>query len=254
MSGERPSPAWWALALVAYAAGVGGLVCVVVFLNGWVPAAIDGPVRHGVGAALAIDLALALAWGIQHSIMARAWFKEWLAATLPRFAHRSVYVLASGLTLIAVAVVWSPPPGELLVITDPVVAWILTVGGLAGWALQTAATFEIGHAELMGLAQVGRAGRGEREPRPEFRARFLYAWVRHPIQLGILIGLWVTPSLTVSRVVFAGLMSAYIVVGLRLEERALLREFGQEYRDYRGRVPMLFPWPRPGASSGGPGQ
>jgi protein-S-isoprenylcysteine O-methyltransferase Ste14 len=79
----------------------------------------------------------------------------------------------------------------------------------------------------------------------EFRTPPIYRVVRHPIQLGILIGIWAAPVMTVGHFVFTTAMSMYVFVGLFFEERDLVRQFGQRYLAYRQSVPKVIPrlWP-----------
>mgnify|MGYP000107881149 CR=1 FL=1 len=115
--------------------------------------------------------------------------------------------------------------------------------GLAacGWIMVVVSTFLIDHFELFGLRQAWAWLRGREFKTATFREWSLYRIVRHPMQLGVLIGLWATPDLTTSRLVFAGGFTAYVLLGLRYEERALAAQFGDRYHDYRARVPFLIP-------------
>ena len=54
--------------------------------------------------------------------------------------------------------------------------------------------------------------------------------------------MWSTPSMTVTQLTLAVLMTVYIHVGLYFEERALVRHFGARYEEYRRRVPKLIPF------------
>lgn len=228
-----------------YSAGVAGLAVCVVFLLG-LSAAPDVGSNDAPWwpAALAVDLALVTGWGLQHSVMARPAFKRWWTTKIPPHTERATYCLASGLALAAVCLAWQPLPGTLWHVSASPLRDVLSFGGLSGWVFLLAATFEIDHGELFGLKQAYRGVRNGAAPAASFQARYLYRIVRHPIQLGVLIGMWVTPTMTATRFAFATTMTVYILVGLYFEERALLREFGRAYADYRRRVPMLVPFLR----------
>lgn len=67
--------------------------------------------------------------------------------------------------------------------------------------------------------------------------------IRHPIYLGtilMIIGYWLfSPNLPTMVSVLCILL--YLPIGIYLEERKLIKKFGDQYRDYKRKVPSLFP-------------
>jgi protein-S-isoprenylcysteine O-methyltransferase Ste14 len=236
-----------AYALVAYVAFLGSFAALVIASTGLLPAivpAVDGPPRQGAGLALAVDLALVLAFGVQHSVMAREGFKRRLTRVVPPHLERSTFVLVSAVCTAAIAFCWAPVGGDVWTVQGGTsLALALQGVALAGFGLVVVASFAFDHFGLFGLAQGGR---------PAFRTPALYRVVRHPMMLGILVGVWAAPHMTIGHAVFGASMTAYILVGVHFEERSLLRELGESYARYRAEVPMLLPWPRPSAASRAP--
>ena len=125
------------------------------------------------------------------------------------------------------------------------IAQVLLIAGYAiGWLISGVATFLINHFELFGLQQVYFHLMEKKEPTPQFAERLFYKIVRHPIQLGIMVGLWCTPAMSMSHLMLSVTMSIYIIIGLYFEERDLVATLGQDYKDYQGRVRMLAPFPK----------
>ena len=231
-----------AYAVLAYAIGMAAMAGIVAFsFNVPVPRAVDvGPVGS-TGVALGIDVLLIALFGIQHSVMARPWFKRWLNRHVPEPLERATYVLATALVIVPILFLWRPVPGELFSVSNEAARGILWGLAGCGWLIVVVSTFLIDHFELFGLRQAWTWLRGRLFETATFREWSLYRIVRHPMQLGVLIGLWATPDLTVSRVVFAGGFTVYVLIGLWHEERALAAQFGDRYRDYQARVPFLIP-------------
>jgi len=205
-----------------------------------VPAGMDAPAHSGWPAAIAIDLALVALFGVQHSVMARPWFKRRWTRLVPEPAERATYVLCSGAALALLAWQWQPVGGTIWRVSGAGRIAVLACAA-AGWALALGATFAISHTDLFGLRQARLHARGARYEPPPFTEGGLYRLVRHPLLTGFLIVIWATPVLTVGHLAFAAALTGYILIGIRLEERDLLRGLGEAYRRYRAAVPALIP-------------
>ena len=230
---------------LGYAVGMVGLSLFMAYIGGWgLPRDINAAGTLGWPAALVINLIILLLFGVQHSVMARQGFKDWLAKYLPPAAERSTYVMLSGLACLLICFGWQSMGGVLWHIDSPVLRSLMLALQCGGWGLAVASTFMLSHPEMFGIEQTLAYAKERPSRRPEFNDRWGYAWVRHPIQLGVLIGIWASPTMSVTHLVLSVGMTVYIFIGLALEERDLLAEFGETYRDYQRRVPRLLPMPR----------
>ena len=191
--------------------------------------------------AVVVDVLLLALFGVQHSVMARAGFKRWWTRVVPPSAERSTYVLASNICLIALLVAWFPITHDIWRVTAQPWRAILTATTVVGWVITLLSTVLIDHFDLFGVRQVIARWRGRRLVEHKFSTPLLYRAVRHPLYLGFLIAFWVTPRMTLGHLLFTAGMTGYILLAVRFEERDLVRLFGDQYRDYRRRVPMLIP-------------
>jgi methanethiol S-methyltransferase len=215
------------------------------FVSGLVvPKTIDtGPVVP-MTEAFIVNILLMSLFAVQHSLMARRQFKEWWTQFVPKSVERSTYVLFSSLALVLLFWQWRPITSLAWQIADPQIAMAVTGLSFVGWLIVLTSTFLINHFELFGLHQVANNLTGRSMPAPRFRSPLYYQFVRHPIYLGFIIAFWAAPTMTVGHLLFAAVTTAYIVVGILLEERDLVELFGDDYRRYKDRVSMLVPWRR----------
>ena len=206
-----------------------------------VPKSIDTPASVSAGWAALIDMALIALFGLQHSIMARPWFKRLWTRLVPQPIERSTYVLVScALTFLLMwqwqgieAVVWDVRP--------PIARGLLWGLFATGWLLIPVASLMIDHFDLFGTRQVWLYLRGRPYRPPAFRTPLLYNRVRHPLYVGWALAFWATPTMTLGHLLFAGTLTLYMALAARIEERDLVGHFGDTYRAYQRRVPMFVP-------------
>ena len=229
--------------LASYVAFFVAILYAIGFLSGLVvPKSIDTGTAGPMAEAFIINLLLMSVFAVQHSVMARQGFKQWWTQFVPKSVERSTYVLFSSLALILLFWQWRPIPAVVWHIDNPQIAMAMIGLSFAGWLIVLSSTFLINHFELFGLHQVANNLVAREMPTPRFRTPLYYKFVRHPLYLGFIIAFWVAPTMTVGHLLFAAVTTAYIFVGILLEERDLVDLFGDDYRRYKDRVSMLVPW------------
>jgi methanethiol S-methyltransferase len=234
-----------------------GAVCYLAFLatflyaigfvgNLLVPKGLDSPPAQPFWPALGVDALLLALFAVQHSVMARPWFKKRWTRVVPPVIERSTYVLCASAALALLMWQWRPLGGEVWTVESPPGRTLLYALFAGGWLLVLVATFLINHFDLFGLRQVWLALRGKPYSRLVFGTPGPYRLVRHPLYLGFVCAFWATPHMTVTHLVFALATTMYILVAIQLEEHDLLGEHGESYAAYRRSVPMLLPLGRRG--------
>jgi len=225
-----------------YLLGAGGLVYLIAFIfNLFAPVTVDSGEAGNPYIAAAIDIGLIALFGVQHSIMARPRFKQWIMKYIPHAAERSTFMLATAIVVLTIVLLWEPIPGVIWKIDDAAYYNTVLAVGLSGWALVFYSTFLINHFDLFGLRQVWLYFTGKPYTPLPFKLNALYKLIRHPIMTGIFIGSWFTPVMTVGHLVLSIGLSAYILIGVYYEERDLVRNFGDRYIQYMKSTAKFIP-------------
>jgi protein-S-isoprenylcysteine O-methyltransferase Ste14 len=229
--------------VAAYAGGFAALLYFIGFSgNLLVPRSVDIGPGGPLGEAVAVNVLLLGLFALQHSVMARRGFKQWWTRVVPPAVERSTFVVATSIALAVLYVLWRPMPGPVIWKVDSAVGVALLWSSFGiGWVVLLLSTFLINHFELFGLHQVYARLTGRAMPEARFMTPLLYRYVRHPIYVGLLLGIWSAPVMTAGHLLFALGSSAYIFVGIWFEERDLIAQFGDRYRRYRNEVGMLMP-------------
>ena len=200
-----------------------------------------GPEGGSTLTALAIDGALLALFALQHSIMARPWFKRAWTRIVPEPVERSTYVLTSSLALLLMFWQWRPIGGVVWRIDSGIAEAVILGLFAAGLLIVLLSTFLINHFDLFGLRQPYLYMTGRRYTHLEFRTPFFYRYVRHPLYVGWLLTFWSAPVMTAAHLFFAAMTTAYILVAIQFEEADLITLHGEKYRRYQKQVPMIIP-------------
>jgi protein-S-isoprenylcysteine O-methyltransferase Ste14 len=208
-----------------------------------VPKGIDDGPQDSVLTATLIDAGLLTLFAVQHSVMARPWFKRVWTRVVSTPLERATYVLLASLMQAVLFWGWRPVHGTVWHVTG-IGADVLLTGFVVGWLIALGSTFMINHADLFGLRQAWLAARDIPYTPVALTERGLYRWIRHPLMAGFIIAFWSSPNMSVGHLLFAIGATGYVIVGVVLEEHDLRQHLGQTYTAYRARVPALLPFPR----------
>ena len=180
-----------------------------------------------------IDLGLITLFGLQHSLMARPWFKAAVMASLPAAFVRCTYVHLANVALFALILLWQPIPIELWTIGAGVLKDLLWLAFAVGWIILFLGAWSFGIADLLGLTQMQAWVQGRQDYRQRLRTGRLYRWLRHPMYVGVLLGVWATPRMSLGHALLALGLTGYVLIAMRYEERDLLANYGARYQAWR---------------------
>jgi protein-S-isoprenylcysteine O-methyltransferase Ste14 len=228
--------------VVSYAIAFASLLYFIGFTgNLFVPKGVEGDLGIPFWQAILINVLLIVLFSVQHSVMARPWFKQWWTKFIPNPIERSTFLLFTVMALVPLFYFWQPLGGTVWAIENSFVSGAMMALFALGWVILFISTFLINHFDLFGLRQVWLYFRGEPYTHLKFGTPFFYKWVRHPLYFGFILAFWSTPVMTVSRFALAALFTLYILRAILWEEKDLVAHFGETYRRYAEKVPMILP-------------
>ncbi|MDM3870993.1 isoprenylcysteine carboxylmethyltransferase family protein [Porticoccus sp. W117] len=232
--------------ICCYLAGVAALVFLILFMaDWWVPVTVNSGSAYAPQLspllAMGWNTLLVLLWGLQHSVMADPAFKKFWVRIVPPAVERSTYVLTVAIVTFAIILLWCPIPHMLWQTSGSVLGYTLSGVYVFGWVVVLVSTFLINHWHLFGLQQAYQQVRNLPSKESSFVTPLLYKLVRHPMMTGVLISLWAVADMSWGRLLFAVLMTVYVYLGTRHEEKTLTAELGEKYQEYCKTTPMLVP-------------
>ena len=201
-------------------------------------------VRFGLSepALLGFNAALSLLFFVQHSTMLRTSFRRRFERFVRTEYHAALFTIMSGILLLLLILLWQES-SHTLASLQGIPRWIMRAPFILAilgfrWSVGSLEKFDgLGIGPLLHL----RRGTTPKKTRP-FKIKGPYRWVRHPQYFCALLMIWSFPDLTADRLLFNGIWTMYIIIGAVFEERDLTSTFGEEYRDYQSKVPMLIPY------------
>lgn len=195
---------------------------------------------------MAWNAGLFTVWGILHSAMAQFDFYEHLSRTFPTPNLRAIYSINAGISAWFVMGFWQktnriawdilPDAPELSNLIN-FTSWYSII------ALQLLLLFSLNAGEFIGIKQIlyGSSSTSNNVGPMRLHTKGPFNIVRNPIHALTILNLFLTPFMSVDRLVFAVSTCFYFLWAIPLEEAKLERKFGAEYTEYKKRVPCLIP-------------
>jgi protein-S-isoprenylcysteine O-methyltransferase Ste14 len=180
-------------------------------------------------------LSILIAWmifGITHSVLASALIKQKI--NLSPVNYRRLYNIISIFAVLFIFLLGSTIQPQFLFPKDQSSKAIGLIIATFGFLLAKLAFKPISFSEFMGIKP---------EQKQTLITSGIYARMRHPLYTALILGIlgFVIFSPTFTNLVHAICILIYLLIGIHYEEIRLIAEFGDEYKEYKKRTPMLFP-------------
>lgn len=195
----------------------------------------------GLSGALWVNAGLSGLFFAQHSIMVRKAFRARVLEIMPKPYYGPFYAISSALALLVVLIGWQET--SYMVFSAEGVYRVpfrlLFLAALAGFAW---GALSLQSFDSSGAKNLLRYAENRPAKATPLTIQGPYRFVRHPMYIISLLMIWSCPDISADKLLFNVLWSAWIVAGAKLEERDLVDDFGDVYRNYQRSVPMLIPW------------
>lgn len=222
----------------------GSVGCIaLLFFIGFIYTGLPSHINFGLNDvySLALNSLLCLLFFFQHSLMIRSGFREWLSGIIPSSFHGAIFSIISGMFLLNLMLFWQKTTVRLYEL-DGVLFWAMRSVFFLSIIAFYLTERSLRPFDLFGIREISSYIKGKTARSSVFVVRGMYGWVRHPLYCIFLVILWTPVYVTVDRLMFNLLWTAWIITGTILEERDLIKSFGDEYRTYKYHVPMLIPY------------
>lgn len=192
----------------------------------------------------ALNAGLFLIWAGLHSLLARSFSRRAVSKIFGADFSKLFYVTVAGVTQTAMIFFWRPLDGEIWQFSGVLYA-LLTLVFLSSSLFIFYSSVLLDYMEVLGVRSIIRRMKNQPAPVPKLMLRGPYAHCRHPVYLGTFVFLWIGPVMTVTRLQFAVLGTAYLFIGAWMEEKTAASELGDDWTRYKQNVPMWWPRLRP---------
>ena len=220
--------------------GLGSLMFFTVFL-------FTGPfnfidLKLNIEQAMIFDAGLCLVFFLQHSIMVRKSIRKKLP--VPDQYSGAVYAIASGVVLTILVVFWQTVP-VIIFSAEGIAYWAFRLLFFIGCAGVTWGMMSLNDIDLIGAKKIRYFIKDKKPRSSSLLVKGAYRWLRHPLYFFMLIIFWSYPVFTPDKLLFNILWTVWVIAATILEERDMVTDFGESYKQYQGKVPMLLPYKIP---------
>ncbi|MBF8300391.1 MAG: putative protein-S-isoprenylcysteine methyltransferase [Acidobacteria bacterium] len=186
--------------------------------------------------AVAWNVTLFTLFAVHHSVCARERVRRWVTRLVPAPIERSFYVWIASLILIAVCALWRPVRGVAWD-AEGTALWALRLLQATGVWLSLRSVGILGIRELAGVTPlVARRFQPAQASGSAFTTTGPYGWVRHPIYTGWFLMVFAAAPMTMTRLVFAAVSCAYLLIAIPFEERSMRASAAGAYERYVAQV------------------